>query len=53
MQKMTMKAALKKAHEGYFEFMGDAKCGVNFIKYQTGTGKWKQKMIEVTCTRRR
>lgn len=45
MQEMRFETAIKKAKEGYFQFQFDAKVGINFISYQTPTGKWKEKQI--------
>jgi len=44
---MTIKTAIKKAKEGYFEFIDDAKQGDNLVRYQTPSGKWKTKIIHI------
>jgi uncharacterized protein with FMN-binding domain len=44
---MSMKTAMKKARDGVFEFIYDAKIGTNLVRYQTSSGKWKEKTIEV------
>jgi len=49
METMTRKTAIKKAREGYFEFIYDIKKGDNLVRYTTPvTGKRKEKYIEVT-----
>jgi hypothetical protein len=45
---MKLSTALKKAQNGEFEFLYDAKEGCNEIRYQTPSGKWKEKIIEIT-----
>lgn len=44
MKTMTMKTAVKKAREGYFEFIQDAQFGVNTIM-QKVNGAWKEKTL--------
>jgi hypothetical protein len=46
--KMKMQTAIRKAKEGYFEFIEDVKTGTNVVRFQTPSGKWKEKQIEVT-----
>jgi len=45
---MTLSTAIKKARDGEFEFMYDIKKGNNEVRYQTPSGKWKEKIIEIT-----
>lgn len=45
---MRMETALKKAKDGEFEFIYDAKNGSNQVRYRTSLGKWKEKTIEIT-----
>lgn len=45
---MTLATAIKKAKEGQFEFLHDAKIGTNEVRYQTPSGKWKTKFILIT-----
>jgi len=44
---MRMKTALRKARDGEFEFIDDAKLGDQLVKYQTPSGKWKAKVIHI------
>ena len=44
---MRRETAIKKAKEGYFEFIDDAKQGDNLVRYQTPSGKWKEKVIHI------
>lgn len=45
---MKFETAIKKARSGEFEFVYDIKRGQNEIRYQTPSGKWKSKYIEIT-----
>jgi len=45
---MTKLTAIKKAREGYFEFISDIKLGNNIVSYQTPSGQWKTKIIYIT-----
>jgi hypothetical protein len=47
MIKMRLCTAIRKAKEGCFEFVYDVHPGDNLIRYQTPSGKWKEKYIEV------
>ena len=47
MKKMTTATAVRKAKDGEFEFVTDAKVGTNYVRYQTPSGKWKEKYIEI------
>ena len=47
MKRMKMSTARKKARNGEFEFIQDAKIGYNTIRYKSPTGKWKEKEIEI------
>jgi hypothetical protein len=40
--------AMKKAKDGEFEFIYDIKIGLNEVRYQTFSGKWKTKTINIT-----
>lgn len=53
MKKYTMETAIKKAQEGEFEFHFDARYGFNNVRYQTPSGKWKEKIIEIVERRAR
>lgn len=44
---MKYTTAVKKARQGEFQFIKDIKYGINEVKYQTPTGKWKSKEIEI------
>jgi len=45
---MKFETALAKSREGYFEFVYDARKGAgNLIRYQTPSGKWKQRYISL------
>jgi hypothetical protein len=44
---MKMQTAIRKSKEGYFEFIEDVRTGTNVVRYQTPSGKWKEKTIEV------
>jgi len=44
---MKMSKAIQKAKEGRFDFTRDAKIGYNTVRYQTASGKWKEKIIEI------
>lgn len=44
---MKLKTAIKKTKDGEFEFFQDAKIGINDVRFQTPTGKWKEKRIEI------
>jgi hypothetical protein len=45
---MKAKTAIRNVRDGKFEFYEDIRLGVNRIRYQTGTGKWKDKQIMIT-----
>jgi len=45
--KLKMSTALRMAKEGYFEFVTDAKIGINIVRYRTSSGSWKEKQIEI------
>jgi hypothetical protein len=42
-----MSTAMRKAREGEFEFVDDPRMGHNLVRYQTGTGKWRTKGIQI------
>lgn len=50
MEKFRMATALKRAKEGRFEFVNDAREGINEVRYQSPSGKWKTKQIEISHT---
>jgi len=45
---MEMLTAIRRAKEGCFEFIEDIKIGNNRVRYQTPTGKWKERLIDIT-----
>lgn len=46
---MKKDTALKQAKEGKFKFVENIRPGINIVKYQTSTGKWKEKTINIEC----
>ena len=44
---MKLETALRKAKEGEFEFLYDAKEGTNEVSYQPNSGEWKTKTITI------
>jgi hypothetical protein len=44
---MKRTTAIKKAKDGEFEFISDIKTGSNEVRYQTPSGTWKTKTIEI------
>jgi len=44
-EEMMYKTAMRKARNGVFEFIYDARVGHNTVRYQTPSGKWKEKSI--------
>jgi hypothetical protein len=45
---MKFETAWKATKEGKFEFVNDVRNGQNEVRYQTPSGKWKTKYIEIT-----
>jgi len=44
---MKKETAIKKAKAGEFEFIYDIKLGTNEVRFQTASGKWKEKTIDI------
>jgi hypothetical protein len=44
---MTYKTALKQAKEGKISFCNDIRFGINYVQYQTPSGQWRQKTIDI------
>lgn len=44
---MLMETALRKARAGEFEFVQDARYGMNEVKYQTPSGEWRTKRVDI------
>jgi len=45
---MKYNQAIKSAKEGKFEFIYEPVNGQNEVRYQTTSGKWKHKYIQIT-----
>ena len=50
---MKYETAIRKAKSGEFEFIYEPRDGMNEVKYQTPSGKWKTKYIDITGAPRR
>jgi len=46
-KRMTMETAIKKSKRGEFEFIEDAHVGLQVVRYQTPSGKWKQMQLSI------
>lgn len=46
---MKWNTAKQKVRDGIFEFESDMHLGTNIVRYQTPSGQFKQKVIEVTA----
>jgi hypothetical protein len=44
---MKYNTAVNKSKNGEFEFIEDIRQGKNIVRYQTPSGKWKTKIIEI------